>query len=320
MLEFHPMCYIQNMPYTTTSYQIGPEFTPVSIRRLILITCITTILSALFNPLFPYFFNVPGPQEWLSLSWSGMRNFFLWEPVSYLFVQYTSYEGISIFFLLSLIVNMYILWVMGSVVENRIGSNAFLKLYFGSGIVTGLLTLAVMYLTGQHTILSSPAPCIMAVLMIWTMMHPENELLIFLLFPVRAKWLMVGILSMVVLVNLSRLNLADMAFYLLGALYGYVYAVTVWDMEGPFSFLKPIDHALSKLAFFTLKRTEQPSEGSKSQSKIIDFHTGDPLVNDEEFVDEMLTKISERGEKSLTNKERIRLKKISERKSRHMKK
>src|SRR5580704_11118903 len=110
---------------TTTQLRWGPEITPSHIQRLILITCMVTIISALIDTPISHLFGIPGPQDLFSLSWYGINHYFFWQPISYMFVQYNGGQGITLFFLLILIFNMYMLWILGSIIYDHIGPKSF---------------------------------------------------------------------------------------------------------------------------------------------------------------------------------------------------
>ncbi|NGX42503.1 MAG: hypothetical protein K940chlam7_00783 [Chlamydiae bacterium] len=307
------------MTYTTTSFRLGPEFTPSIIRKIIIITCSISIISALINPLFIYLFGIPGPQEWFSLSWWGMTRFLWWQPISFLFVHY---GGVNLFFFIALLFNMYILWVMGSDVYNRVGQNPFLRLYFISGIGAGLITFLLMPITGQYGILSGATPSILALLVVWTLIHPEAELLLFFLIPVKAKWLTSGIIGAILLINLSNLNFVSFNLLFFGAFIGYIYALVAWGMHSPFPFVYRFELAVVRLAekirrlFLRLWRIRTKVGKKKKKDTVFDIKTGEPLLEDDRFIDAMLEKISKHGEQSLTWKEKQRMQEISERRKR----
>jgi len=50
-------------------------------------------------------------------------------------------------------------------------------------------------------------------------------------------------------------------------------------------------------------------------NKVVDFKTGQPILDDDQFMDAMLARISLYGESVLTPDEKNRMRKISERKS-----
>src|SRR5262245_61838813 len=132
----------------TTSYGLGPSKPPKIIGRLVAITSAISIFCALVSNLFAYF-GAATPQELLSLSWQGLSHAFIWQPLTYLFVQPGGEIGITLSFLLALCFNMYILWIMGASTLERLGNISFLRFYFITGALTGLITLLFMPLFGQ---------------------------------------------------------------------------------------------------------------------------------------------------------------------------
>ena len=145
------------------------------------------------------------------------------------------------------------------------------------------------------------------------MLHPESELLFFFILPIKAKWLLAGVLGALFLVNVSSLNLAALLLCFGGVITAYLYGVMAWDLNSPYTFTAKLDGSLSKLS--EKIRGASFKKVSNPLGKIIDFHTGKTIDTDEQFVDAMLDKISKTGEQSLTSSERRRLNNISEKKS-----
>ena len=302
----------------TTYFQWGPGVTPKSVFHLILWTAIITISSALIQSIFNQFSLGTGPQELLSLSWWGIRNWYIWQLISFLFVQMMPSEGISLFFLITLFFNMYIVWIMGSALVELVGAPPFLRLYFLSGIVAGIITLWLMQFMGHYRLLAGPTPSILALMMVWTMIYPETEMLLFFLIPIKAKWVMAAIIGAILIMTLSQGDYIYFAFYTVGILFGYIYAVCAWKLEGPFKWMRPFDRLLT--IFSTrisrwIPRWGKKGEKTQESSKIVDIKTGKAILNDDQFMDAMLTKISQYGERSLSRSERHRLHQISESKS-----
>jgi len=295
---------------STTSSFLGPEFTPPAVKKLITITCLISVFSALITPAFHTLFEMYGPEEWLSLSWYGMQNYYLWQPVSYLFLYPASSGGITLSYLFGLALNMYALWIIGSDLSERL-QKSFLRLYLITGLVAGLGTLILMPLVGQYRMLAGPAPAILALLTLWAMLHPRLQILLFFVFPVQARWLVAGILGMIFLTSLSQLDILSLSFYLGGAACGYFYGLLAWNLQSPFSVTHGFDNWVTKIANSLSKKfgAIQP------KGKIIDFRTGQEVIDDDNFVDEMLVKISKHGEDSLSWREKRRMRKISEKKS-----
>lgn len=291
----------------TLNAPLEPFQTPDLIRKLIFLTCGISLVSALTEPILTYIFNLPGLSYLLSLSWEGLTKYFLWQPLSYLFLENTSYLGFSLFFLIALGFDVYLLWVMGSALVNRFGSSSFLQFYLFSGIFSGIMTWIAMAYTGQYyPSFSGPGPVLLATFLAWAMLDPERDLFLYFLFPLKAKWLAAGVLLLTLLGNASQFAWTTLIFYLAAPLFGYFYAVWVWDLSGPFAFTRPIERLIARI--------KRLGKSSQRRSKIVNFQTGEPVEDDEHFVDEMLAKIGKQGEQSLTWSERRRLNAISQEK------
>jgi len=297
---------------------MGPGITPPTIKRLILWTCVISISSAFIQSFFDQFQIFPGPQYILSLSWWGLKQWFIWEPLSFLFVQYTPPGGISFSFVVALFFNMYLLWIIGSSILEMIGKRSFLLLYFISGITAGLITLLTMPMTGNYQEIAGSTPAILALLTVWCMAFPEAHIFLFFLIPIKAKWLVAGLIGAILLISFSNQEYAYLILYISAILVGYGYAALAWGWHSPFEFTQKFDSWLAQQGLYwrrhmpSLRRSTKTKE--KREEKIIDLRTGLPPENEDAFVDAMLTKISKYGESSLSRSERQRLKEISERK------
>ena len=88
------------MNYTTLS-SWGPDKTPSAIKQLVLFTALVAILSAGAQSILEQFGIFPGPQNFLSLSWWGLDNGYVWQPLTFLFIQKSS-GGLSFYFFINL--------------------------------------------------------------------------------------------------------------------------------------------------------------------------------------------------------------------------
>ena len=111
----------------------------------------------------------------LALTAYGIRSLQLWRLVTYMFVHGGFFH---------LFINMWGLYLFGSMLERRIGSVNFLKLYFISGIVGAFLWLGFNW--------SNPIPCVGAsgslfgVMVAAAMMYP-NAMIMLLIPPIPLK-------------------------------------------------------------------------------------------------------------------------------------
>jgi hypothetical protein len=199
-----------------------------------------------------------------------------------------------------------------------LGRGAFLRLYFIGGIVAGILALLSMKLSGQNVMLTGFASTLLILFTLWSMAFPETEILLLFLIPVKVKWIVASLVGILLLISLSHWNLSQFTLYLSAVVIGYVYAVVVHGWYSPFPFTLKFDIWLSRLAGNIRKRMpfpkRKPEEIKTPKAKIIDIITGQSIEDDDAFVDAMLTKISKRGEESLSWAERKRLQDISKKK------
>jgi len=296
----------------------GPGFTPKTITWLILVTVIVSLLSAVTQTLMNQFGYYPGPQDIFSLSWWGFfTKGYIWQPITYLFVQGPIQNGITFSYLITLFFNMYLVWILGTHLVEIRGRGPFLRLYFISGILAGALSLLFIHLTGKYAVLAGAGPSVLALLTVWSMAFPETEIMLFFLIPMKAKWIIAGLFGAILLVTLTQGDFPDLVLYISAILFGYTYAAMAWGWPSPFEFTQPLDSRLAALGLRLrpyLPHWAMPKHKVEGKPNVIDMNTGKPLDDDDAFVDAMLAKISKQGENSLSWSERRRLNLISERK------
>ncbi len=289
--------------------------TPDIIKKLILITCAASVGCVLFDALFGSLFDDINLEDFFSLSSGAYHHYYIWQILTYMFVQHSGGWGLSLGFFVSLAFNMYILWSIGSSLVEQVGIKSFLRFYFTIGVAGGIFALAALVCQRDPSYLSGPIPSILALLIVWSMLYPENEILLFFIFPLKAKWLMSIVTALVILIPLSHLDITSLTFHFAGIVLGYIYAVIAWKLQSPYAAMHPVDTLLLKCAA-VLERAElrdfQTAKDTQKQHKIFDFKTGEPVTSDDDFVDAMLAKISKEGEKALTFTERKRLNDISQ--------
>jgi membrane associated rhomboid family serine protease len=285
-----------------TRQTITPERPNQLIKAILWTTVALSLLTVSLGQFLSY-----GPQQLLSFSPYGFQQYFLWQLVTYLFVLPPT-PGLTLGFIITLLFNLYIIWVVGTWVINRIGKQAFALLYFGSGIFAGLCCLATMNFFGMDALVAGATPAIYALFVIWAMFFPDTELLFFFLFPMKSRWLVAGLILIPLLMSLSQREWVLFTLIAAGSFYGYCFGLLGLELNGPFVFSHRVEDRLIGIKRRLFKNS--------LSSKIVDIKTGKPVdSSDEEFMDEMLGKISLHGKESLTWRERRRMAKISKNKS-----
>ena len=283
-------------------YKIGPAYTPRIIKALIFLTGFISLLCALQQSYFPGF----PLYQWLALSLHYLKQGFFWQYITYIFLVPSL--GLSAGFILHLLFNLYLLWLFGESLVTRTSQVKFLLLYLLCGVISGAIATFVMAIGYPDYLLAGSTLIIYGYLIAWVIANPHAELRLFFALPFRAKWLILGLLGVNLLFYLTRFDLVAFFAYLSSSFVGYLFGLVEFNHHGPFNFLIRWE---KKLFHFLKKRKGRKTYHS---SKVYDIKSGEQKLADDEFMDAMLAKVSQEGEKSLTRKERKRMRKISKRK------
>jgi membrane associated rhomboid family serine protease len=202
----------------------------------------------------------------------------VWQLATYMFLHF---NFTHIFF------NMFALWMFGRDVERTWGARSFLFFYFFTGVGAGILSFLTSLGSNVTTIGASGA--IFGILVAFGMMFPNRVVLVFFLFPMRARNFVIlfGALElwMTLATGPQGGGVARFA-HLGGMLFGYLY-------------MKYGDKFR-----FSLPRVRFNLGSARRKKKEEDWMR---FMKDD--VDPILDKISREGIHSLTRKERRILKK-----------
>ena len=216
---------------------------------------------------------------WLALSLPTIQEGYFWQLISYAFVL----NGpIGFGSALDLVFDLLMFWVFGSAIIERKGHRSFFILFFGATLFAGAMSLIAMI--GTPFFLFGPTPTLFAILITWLMLNRDAQ--IWFLVTLKATWAICGIIAIDLLIHLSQGAWIPLFANASGALFGFL--------------------------FITIPVVMQRKAKLYHHSKIIDIQTGKPVLDDEQFMDAMLARISLYGEASLTPEEKKRMLKISE--------
>lgn len=160
-------------------YQFGPGGITPAVRA-ILIACVAVFVLALAAERTVF--------EWLGLIPERVvDDLRIWQPLTYIFVHYGVFH---------LAFNMLGIWMFGVELERVWGTREFTRFFLLCGVVAGLSTLVVALLVrqagwgslsyGAVTVGSSGA--LYGVLYAWARAFPYRTVLMFMIFPVQARW------------------------------------------------------------------------------------------------------------------------------------
>ena len=242
------------------------------------------------------FSNIP-TNEWFALSVEGLRHGYVWQLLTYQFMH----GG-----WLHLLLNCWAIYLFGREVEETLGRNIFLTLYFTSGVIGGLFQALAGVLLGSRfavPVVGASAGAF-GLVAAYAALYPERPLMLLLFFiiPVsmRAKFLLLFSALLTVAGLLFPMDNIAHAAHLGGMLTGIVFVryAIYWHWHWPRLSRTPSNPLRS------LVKTPHRAATAWSQ-------TNAPAEEDlpaDEFlskaVDPILDKISAHGIQSLTERER----------------
>jgi membrane associated rhomboid family serine protease len=211
-----------------------------------------------------------------------------------------------------LIGNMLFLYICGRQVEPIYGAREFLRMYLAAAVLAGVCYLAFGLATDLSNPMLGASGAVMAVAMLCALYYPTMEIIVMFVLPVQLRWIVAAyvvydLYPVLAALGGGRFQMDDVAHsaHLGGLLYGYLY--------------KRFDLRFSRLFadggwpwFRQLVPARVTSRGRKVRLYKPPEERESP-ADLERKVDEILAKISEKGESSLTDAEREVLKEASRR-------
>ncbi|MFY9726047.1 MAG: rhomboid family intramembrane serine protease [Bryobacteraceae bacterium] len=185
---------------------------------------------------------------------AAVRDLFVWQLVSYMFLH----AGIT-----HVLFNMLTLWMFGLQLERDWGTRRFLKYYFYCGIAAGICVLVINILLGYWgTITLGASGAIFGVLVAFGVMYPNQTVLMYFLFPIKAKYLVMIFVGIELLLTFGPNTGVSTIAHLGGAAFGFVYLkgrlprVPMPDVGGAYRQWK-LQRAKKKFQSYMSKRSDR---------------------------------------------------------------
>jgi len=217
--------------------------TPLFIKRLIQVIVGCTLVAMLLEPVIMRFWGI-SPQVILSLTPLAIDRFFVWQFVTSIFIIPIATPSFGSF--LDLAFSMLILWLFGTLLYERIGPRRFTVGVLFAAIASGVCALVAMHALQEVHLYSECLPAILAVVTMWTMADPSQQLFLLFLFPLKARWVLAIGLVATILGNVVDHNYVAAAGYLGAFLASYFYGLFVLDFRSPFEFMLGFDRVAKK--------------------------------------------------------------------------
>ncbi len=191
--------------------------------------------------------------------------------------------------IMHILFNMLTLWMFGTPVAQEMGENRFWRFYLLSGLFAGLCSLLFYALTGNNSVVIGASGAIFALMVAFARFFPASQILLFFFFPVSAKYAVLIIGAIELLLITSNDHIAHIA-HLGGALFALAYLP--WEARSG-GLLDGFNH------WQTRRRWEKARRESEKMQAVM------------EDIDPILQKISRSGMQSLTREEKEKLDRVS---------
>jgi len=190
--------------------------------------------------------------------------------------------------LFHILINMFILWMFGTEIEQTWGTKQFFKYYFLTGIAGGLCTVAFQPNSPIPTIGASGA--IYGLLAAYAVMFPNRTIYLYFLIPIKVKYAVLLFIGLEFLASMSATpdGVGHLA-HLGGAVVGFVYLKLDWRLRRLFDYVSPSRWWEQ----FQYRRKVEKLEKNRQKTEEI-----------MKRVDDILDKINEVGIENITEEER----------------
>jgi len=241
---------------------------------------------------------------WLQLSpRDTLDKFQIWRILTYAFCHDTR-GGLP----LHILFNMLFLWWFGKHLEGMYGSKEFLRFYLTAAVLAGVAFLALAFTLGDPTPSIGASGAVMAVMMLYTLYYPREQIYVMFVIPLELRWLMAAYVIFDLMPVLSQLGggrntdgVANAA-HLGGLLYGFCYKW--YDLR--------FDRLLGTRTRSWSDSWKQWRRRHDPARRDVRLYHPPEAVNLDREVDRILAKITAEGEASLTDTERQVLKTASQ--------
>lgn len=274
---------------------------PTVIRTLIAVNVIIFIFQAFFGGI-----QIGGQSlNRLIVNWLGFDPNLgtavtqPWRFVTYMFLHGGGFH---------LLFNMLWLWWMGRAVEEGLGPRTFAVIFFGAGIGGAVFHIALSFLYGTSMVIGASG-AVFGVMVAFAYMYPTMPIMLFLLPPIQARYVVAGLIVFDVLFIGAGDNVARLV-HLGGAGIGYLLVRAHYNGTDLTKFVRPIER------IWNPKLAGSPGKNKKRKKNRDMYSVSDVEILDEEEVsdlDDILEKISKHGYDGLTKEEKKRLFDLSKR-------
>jgi len=239
-------------------------------------------------------------QNWLELDTEKVKRGQVWRLITSAFCH-------DRFGIWHIVFNMLFLYWFGQFVESTYGSTEFLCFYLGAALVASLAYIGLEFATGDRHPAIGASGAVMGVVCVFALWNPNHTIRLYFMFPVSITVLLV--IYVIYDLHPVLLALSGSAIYtgvahaahLGGLLFGFLYYKNDWRLA-PW-----VEQSVSKI-----KGRRQRARAKKAGFRL--FSGNEQDLNEpgktradlrfDEQLDDVLKKISDQGQESLTEREK----------------
>lgn len=195
-----------------SSYSFGPGPLTPAIKILVAVN-VAAFLISFFSPAVTLYLGLRPADVFGELR--------IWQPLTYMFLHGGVFH---------ILFNMLVLWMFGVELERIWGTRFFTKYYFATGLGAAATTVLLGFVPGAfgnelyYSLTIGASGAIYGVLLAYALYFPNRPILMFLLFPVPAKYfvMIIGAISLLSSMSGPGSGVAHTA-HLGGLVTGYLY-------------------------------------------------------------------------------------------------
>ena len=215
-------------------------------------------------------------------------DFMIWQPLTYLFFHGNIWH---------ILINMFVLWMFGSELENSWGRKNFLKYYFMTGIGAGIVTCLFNLQSNIPVVGASGA--VYGILLAYGLSFPNRTVYLYGLIPIKSIWFVIAIGILAFFSSFQQMTQISHLTHISGMAIGYIFLKRRWRLNDIWF----------KIRKKTLEYRIQIEDVKQSKEKAL-----------EKDIDYILDKIQKVGFKGLSDQEQNNLYSASKTLSKYKKK
>ena len=154
------------------------RFLTPAVKTIFLINVVITLALIILGSIAPGFIEI-FLYYFAQSPWLSVKHGFIWQFVTYMFVHVE---------IMHLVFNMLALWFFAPPLEERWGTKTFWRFYLTTGVGAGVLHAVIALLTGYEMApIIGASGAIYGVLLAYAAYYPDSVMLIYGVFPMKAK-------------------------------------------------------------------------------------------------------------------------------------